>query len=255
MPLVSVDIIGALAGTVAVVTIAPRDGWYDRALTEALGAAAAAVGDDERVRAVILAGDADFGLGWSPEALAESAGTPGLPAIGAGIEAIAAIPQPVIVAVEGRAISAGLELALAGDIRVAAEGARFGMPDTQAGGVPLAGGSQRLPRAVGRAEALRLLLLGEEIDAAEALRIGLVSRVTPAGGALVAAREIADAIASRGPIATRMAKEAVHRGVEMPLQQALRYELDLTVILQSTADRAEGVRAFMEKRPPRFIGR
>ncbi len=129
------------------------------------------------------------------------------------------------------------------------------MPDTQAGGVPLAGGSQRLPRAVGRAEALRLLLLGEEIDAAEALRIGLVSRVTPAGGALVAAREIADAIASRGPIATRMAKEAVHRGVEMPLQQALRYELDLTVILQSTADRAEGVRAFMEKRPPRFIGR
>ena len=98
-------------------------------------------------------------------------------------------------------------------------------------------------------------LLGEEIDAAEALRIGLVSRVVPSDGLDAAAQTIAATVASRGPIATRLAKEAVHRGVEMPLDQALRYELDLTVILQSTADRAEGVRAFAEKRPPRFIGR
>jgi enoyl-CoA hydratase/carnithine racemase len=107
---------------------------------------------------------------------------------------------------------------------------------------------------VGRAAALRLLLLGETVDAAEARRIGLVSRVVPSDGLLEAAGEVARAIAERGPIATRLAKEAVHRGSDMTLEQALRYETDLTVILQSTADRAEGVRAFQEKRPPRFTG-
>src|SRR5690606_15826010 len=100
-----------------------------------------------------------------------------------------------------------------------------------------------------------LVLLGEEVDAAEALRIGLVSRVVLAEELDSAAQAIADAVAARGPIATRLVKEAVHRGGEMTLDQALRYEVDLTVLLQSTADRAEGVRAFAEKRPPRFIGR
>ena len=253
---VAVDIIDAIA----TITIAPRAGLYDRAFMEDLHIAAARVADTDAVRAVVLCAEGDFGLGWTPEALAEPAATPGLAPLGAGVDAVAAIPQPVIVAVEGRAFSAGLELALAGDIRVASERARFAAPDTQAGGVPLAGGTQRLPRAVGRAAALRLLLLGEEIDAAEALRIGLVSHIAPAGTApagtaLDAACAIAAAIALRGPVATRLAKEAVHRGVEMPLAEALRYELDLTVILQSTADRAEGVRAFVEKRAPRFIGR
>lgn len=251
MALVSVDIVGAIA----TMTFAPRDGYYDRALMEDLAVAADRVADSDDVRAVILRAEGDFGLGWSADALSEPHGTPGLPPMAAGIDAVASIPQPVVVALGGRVISAGLELALAGDIRIASDGARFAMPDTQAGVVPIAGGTQRLPRAVGRASALRLLLLGEEIDAAEALRIGLVSRVVSDGGALESAREIAEAIAQRGPIATRLAKEAVYRGVEMPLADALRYELDLTVILQSTADRAEGVRAFVEKRAPRFIGR
>ncbi|MCA9851115.1 MAG: enoyl-CoA hydratase/isomerase family protein, partial [Dehalococcoidia bacterium] len=197
----------------------------------------------------------DFGVGWSASALDEPVGIPGVPHVAAGIDAVAAIPQPVIAAIRGRAHSVALELALACDVRVTDEDATFAMGDTSLGRVPLAGGTQRLPRAIGRAQALRLVLLGEEIDAAEALRLGLVSRAVRADELDAAAMAIADAIASRGPIATRLAKEAVHRGVEMPLDQALRYELDLTVLLQSTADRAEGVRAFAEKRPPRFIGR
>jgi enoyl-CoA hydratase/carnithine racemase len=98
-------------------------------------------------------------------------------------------------------------------------------------------------------------LLGETIGAQEALRIGLVSQVVDGESALEAAQVIADAVAARGPIATRLAKEAVQRGAEMTLEQALQYELDLTVILQSTEDRAEGVRAFIERRLPEFDGR
>jgi len=240
---------------IATITIAPPEGRYDRAFLDALAAAAAQVAAAEEVHAVVLHAQADFGLGWTAAALEEPEAIPGVPSLADGIHAVAAIPQPVVAAVRGAATSAGLELALACDIRLAADNARFALPDTLAGSVPRAGGTQRLPRAIGRAEALRLTLTGEEIDAAEALRIGLVSAVVPLDELDAAARTLAAVIASRGPIATRMAKEAVHHGLEMPLDRALRYELDLTVLLQSTADRAEGVRAFAEKRPPRFIGR
>ena len=196
----------------------------------------------------------DWATGWD-EALLAAGVTPFAPPPGAGFEALAALPQPTVAAVEGRAHSAGLELALACDIRVCGDGASFAMPETGLGLVPMGGGTQRLPRAVGRAHGLRLLLTGEQVDAAEALRIGLVSRVVPVGEAAGAAAEIASAIAAKGPIATRYAKEAVARGMDAPLQQGLRAELDMTVILQSTADRAEGVRAFVERREPRFEGR
>ncbi|MEX0785070.1 MAG: enoyl-CoA hydratase-related protein, partial [Dehalococcoidia bacterium] len=140
------------------------------------------------------------------------------------------------------------------DVRLAAEGARFSLPETGSGALPMAGGTQRLARLVGRGEALRLILLGEEIDAQEALRIGLVSGVYPKEQLLGEAEALAQRMASRGPIALRYAKEAVRRGLDQPLDQALRYETDLTVILQSTEDRAEGVRAFLEKREPKFKG-
>ena len=239
---------------VATLTVAPAGGRVSRAFVQALAETAARLaGATGEVRAVVLAaaGD-DFCLGWDEQALAEADAAGGL---GAGFDALAAVPQPVVAAIEGRAYSAGLELALACDIRLAGDGASFAMPETGLGLVPLGGGSQRLPRAVGRAHALRLLLTGEEIDAQEARRIGLLSRVVGRGGARDAALEVALVIASRGPVATRMAKEAVHRGVELTLEQALRYELDLTVLLQTTADRAEGVRAFAARRPPNFIGR
>lgn len=244
-------------GHVATITLAPTGGRIDRADCDALSTACAMVaGDTGRIRAVVVTGGLDFGLGWSAEVLAEAALPEGLLAPpGAAFDALAAVPQPTVAAIEGRAHSAGLELALACDIRVAGEGTSCAMPDTAQGMVPRGGGTQRLPRAVGRAQALRLLLTGEEIDAAEALRIGLVSRVVPSGEVAQDAAALAATIAERGPLATRFAKEAVHRGTELPLQQALRYELDLTVILQSTADRAEGVAAFVERRPPHFTGR
>jgi enoyl-CoA hydratase/carnithine racemase len=205
---------------------------------------------------VVRSAGQDFANGWSPDALAAGEGTDALALpIGAACDALAALPQPTVAAIRGRAHSVGLELALACDVRVCAEDATFAMPETVLGMVPRAGGTQRLPRAVGRAHALRMLLTGAELDAAEALRIGLVSRVVPAGDEVEAARAIAGAIAERGPIATRYAKEAVTRGLDLPLQLGLRTELDLTVILQTTADRAEGVAAFMERREPRFTGR
>ena len=242
-------------GAIATIVWSPPGGWVDRAALEALGEVARRVAEMPAVRAVIVrAGGADFGLGWSAEALATPEGALGTPPLAAGIDALAAVPQPVIAAVAGRAHSAGLEVALACDIRFAAADATFAMPDAAAGGVPRGGGTQRLPRAVGRAHALRLLLTGEAIDAAEARRIGLVSRVIESSRLDLEAQSLARTIAERGPLATRLAKEAVHRGAEMPLEQALRYELDLTVLLQSTADRAEGVRAFLEKRPPHFAG-
>ncbi|MDA0302435.1 MAG: enoyl-CoA hydratase/isomerase family protein [Chloroflexi bacterium] len=255
MPPALVDL--AIEGHIATITLAAPGALLDRAVSEALAEAARTAAEAPGVRVVIVQGaGSDFAEGWTALALAEPEGVPALPPLSAGIEALAAVPQPTIAAIAGGAHSSGLEIALACDMRIATGDATFGMPDTASGALPRGGGTQRLPRAVGRAHALRLLLTGEIIDAAEARRIGLVSRVVPSGGTALrdAAREWAATIASRGPIATRLAKEAVHRGAEMTLDQALRYETDLTVILQSTADRAEGVRAFQEKRPPHFSG-
>ncbi len=239
---------------VATLTVHFPGGAPDRASVDALaGVAAELTARVEEVRAVVLASTgADLAHAWAPEVL----GDPGaINAAAAAVDGIAALPMPVVAAVVGRAHSAGFELALAADIRVCGESASFALPETEGGRLPFAGGTQRLPRAVGRAQALRLLLTGDVIDAAEARRIGLVSRVVPDAGVLGAAQGIAQVIASRGPIATRLGKEAVHRGLELTLEQALRYELDLTVLLQTTADREEGVRAFAERRPPNFTGR
>jgi enoyl-CoA hydratase/carnithine racemase len=250
MPLTSL----AYDGHVATLTLDPPEDGYDRAFVEALTDACGEVsGRTSDVRSLVIVSAGALGSGWATAALAEERPTGG-PHLGAGFDALAAVPQPTVIAIHGEAHSAGLELALAADIRLAAEGSTFAMPDTALGTVPLGGGTQRLPRAIGRAQALRLLLTGEVIGAEEARRIGLVSAVVAEGEVAAAARSIADQIATRGPIATRMVKEAIHRGAEMNLQQALRYELDLSILLQSTADRAEGVRAFAAKQPPTFIG-
>jgi len=162
--------------------------------------------------------------------------------------------QPVIACIQGEALGAGLELALACDIRIAAEGATFALGDVAVGRVPAGGATQRLPRLIGRGKASEMILLGEPLDAQAALACGLVSTVVPRDALDAHARTLAERIAAQGPIAVRYAKESMLRGLDMPLEQALRYETDLTVILQTTADRAEGVSAFLEKRPPKFGG-
>lgn len=219
----------------------------DARLLDDLDAAVAAISDDTTIRVVLLtaAGGAFLGAVAPFDGTARAA----LP-----FRSLELMPQPVIAVMEGDAIGRGLELALACDMRIASDDAAFALP-LDDGAMPSLGGTQRLPRLIGSGRAAEMILLGERIDAATALSYGLVNAVTPRDEVLAHAERIAAAIASRGPIAVRYAKEAIVRGLDMPLDQALRYETDLTIILQTTADRAEGVRAFLAKRPPEFEGR
>jgi enoyl-CoA hydratase len=163
--------------------------------------------------------------------------------------------QPIIAAVNGFALGGGLELALACDIRIAAVGATLGLTEVNLAIIPGGGGTQRLPRLIGRGKALELILTGARIPADEALRIGLVERVVPDGEALKAAADLARTIAAKAPVALRYAKEAVVKGLELPLADGLRLEGDLSTLLRTTEDRLEGAKAFLEKRAPRWTGR
>ena len=164
-------------------------------------------------------------------------------------------PKPVIAAVNGYALGGGCELALACDMRLASDNARFGQPEVNLGIIPGFGGTQRLARLVGKGRAMELILSAAMIDATEAWRIGLVNRVLPRAELLPAARELAGTLLQKGPLAVRLAKEALHNGLEMDLGRACAYEADLFGFCFSTADQKEGMRAFLEKRPARFQGR
>ena len=164
------------------------------------------------------------------------------------------LPQPVIAAVNGFALGGGCELALACDIRLASENARFGQPEVNLGVLPGFGGTQRLPRLIGRGRANELLFTGDIIDAQEAARIGLVNRVVPQAQLLASCREMAEKIASRGPVAVRLCKEAVNNGVEVDLARACQYEVDQFALCFTSDEQKEGMRAFLEKRPAKFQG-
>ncbi len=171
------------------------------------------------------------------------------------IESLAVLSKPTLAIIGGLAADEGMELALAMDLRVAAPGARFVMGQLAAGRLPRFGGTQRLPRLIGVAHALRLLLTGAALDGREAMRLGLVTYLAPSAGALKrVADEVIRALTARGPVAARLAKEAVRKGCDLTLDQGIRLEEDLYALLQTTADRAEGVRAFLEKRKPLFRG-
>ena len=169
-------------------------------------------------------------------------------------ESVANIEKPVIAGIEGDARDQGLELILACDVRIAAEKSRFGLTQLEKGTIPMNGGTQRLPRLVGKGKALELVLTGETIHAQEAHRIGLVNRVVPENVLEKTVMELAKDMASKSPIALRYAKEAMNAGLDLTLEQGLRLEADLYMLLHTTSDRTEGIRAFQEKRKPRFTG-
>lgn len=160
--------------------------------------------------------------------------------------------RPVIAAVNGFALGGGCELAMACDIRIAGEQARFGQPEVNLGVIPGFGGSQRLPRLVGTGAALELLLTGEVIDAREACRIGLVNRVVAPESLLPECLSITAKIARKGPIAVRLCKEAVRAGIELDIESGCRQEADLFGICFASDDQKEGMRAFLEKRQAIF---
>src|ERR671911_2725661 len=168
--------------------------------------------------------------------------------------AIDTFPKPVIAMINGYCLGGGCELALSCDIRVASETARFGQPEINLGIIPGGGGTQRLTRLVGEGKAMELILTGDMIDAQTAYSLGLVNLVVPASDLEGKTMELASRIASKSPVALRMAKEAVKTASRSNLDEGLRREVDLFALCFSSADKDEGVRAFLEKRKPQFKG-
>ena len=163
--------------------------------------------------------------------------------------------KPVIAAINGYALGGGCELALACTIRIAVDTARLGQPEINLGIIPGYGGTQRLARLVGRGPALEMLLTGDQISAAEALRLGLVNRVVTGANLMGEARKLAQALASKAPVASRYILDAVNKGLQMPLPDAQLFEATLFGLVAATDDMREGTKAFLEKRKPEFRGK
>ncbi len=213
--------------------------------------------NDEEIRAVILAGNSKaFSAGADLREIAETTSQDTKVRERFRLwDRIKAIRKPIIAAVEGFAFGGGCELVMSCDIIVAAETARFGQPEVKVGVMPGAGGTQRLTWALGKYKAMEMVLTGSSIDAREAERLGLVSRVVPDGFALDEAKRLAKEIAALPPLALRSAKESVLRAFETSLTNGLQQERESFFQLLSTEDKDEGIKAFMEKRKPVYRGK
>ena len=228
-------------------------------LMDELTAALAIAESDETVRAVILTGGNSYFAAGADlnEALQVTAAKQGIEyfkrwhRLNTTVEEL---EKPVIAAIEGFCITGGLELALACDLRVAGEGATFAITSAKIGTVAGAGGTQRLPRIVGVANALDMLFSADPIDAQEAHRIGLINLRVPQGGALSAAKAMVKVYERRAPISLALVKRAVHRGMQMDLQSAIEFETFLVTTIYGTDDKREGISAFLEKRTAQFKG-
>jgi enoyl-CoA hydratase/carnithine racemase len=256
-------VLSHVAGGVLTLTLNRPDqiNAVNDAIRTGLPEAVAAGEADPEVRVIVLIGagergfcaGADIAEARAPEtpveARARMTATP-------WIERVAAARKPVIAAIHGYCLGAGLELAMTADIRLATADAKFGLPETGLGLIPGGGGTQRLPRLLGEARALDMILTGERIDAETAHRLGLVTRLVPEGETLVqAAATLAARLAARPPAAMRHAKEAVRAAAGLPLDAGLRLETGLFALLLDTEDRREAAAAFREKRAPNFTGR
>jgi len=212
---------------------------------------------DDEIRCVVLTGnERAFAAGADVTEMAEA--TPADMLAGYRFlqwERIRKISKPIIAAVRGYALGGGCELAMLCDMVIAGEGARFGQPEINIGIMPGAGGTQRLPRAIGKAQAMELVLTGRHMTAGEAFATGLVTRVVPDEVVLDEARRLAGDIASKPPVAVRLAKESILKAFDTSLETGLDYERKAFYLLFSTEDKTEGIQAFLAKRPPVFKGR
>jgi len=225
-----------------------------------LSACFASIREDEEVRTVILTGTGEksFVAGADVNELAAQDPVQGKHTSTRGqeiLDFIEDLGKPVIAAVNGYALGGGCELAMACTLRLAAESARFGQPEVKLGIIPGYGGTQRLPRLVGKGRAMELILSGEPISAQEAYRIGLVNQVVAAKDLIAAAEALARKIMANGPLAVRFSMEAVNHGMEMTQGEGQFLEATLFGLCCTTADMKEGTRAFLEKRPPAFVGK
>jgi enoyl-CoA hydratase/carnithine racemase len=246
-------------GGIARIELGWRAGHDEGSLYLELADACEAIKEDETIRVVLVVwkgpgekeketGEAVENIGGTEKSRDEVVAECPL------AEPIASMDLPVVGCIMGDCIGAPLELMMACDIRVAADDARFGVTQVSEGIIPNQGGTQRLSRLVGLAKALEMILTAEVISAGEAHRLGLVNRLAAGEGAYEKALELSEELAGKAPIAVRYTKEALHKGMDLTLDQGLRMEGDLYLLLYSTADRTEGIEAFKEKRQPHFVG-
>lgn len=235
-------------GTIALCRPEARNA-LSRALIGALAEAVAGLEEDPQVAVIVLTGGPPFCAGADIAEMSEIGLAEALAQDFSGCcDRLAACAKPVVAAVEGYALGGGCELVEMADIVIAADNARFGHTEITLGTLSGAGGTQRLARAVGRAKAMDLMLTGRLMDAAEAERIGLISRVVPAGKALETAQETARTIAGHPPMAARFAKEAVHRAVSVGLEDGIRLERRLFHLSFASGEFHRGMRGFLAKR-------
>ena len=231
----------------------------DAVMFDELERAFAELTADASVRVILLTGSGEraFAAGADIRALAHTDSASGRAASERGQQVFLDIERcgkPVIACVNGVALGGGCELALACTFRIASDRAKLGLPELKLGLIPGYGGTQRLPRLIGRSAALRLMLTGAAVDAAEALRLGLVDEVVSAGELVTRARAIAESIAAMAPLAISAVVQAVARGDGLPIEDAMRVEAEIFGRLCGTVDKREGLEAFLEKRAPKWTG-
>jgi enoyl-CoA hydratase len=254
-------ILTAREGRVAILTVNRPDklnALNDQVRVDLL-AALAEIEHDDGIGVVVITGageksfiaGADIGefAGRSPFDQREAMRSPRI------FDVMSTFPKPVIAMINGFCLGGGCELASSCDLRIASDRARFGQPEINLGLIPGGGGTQRLPRLIGLGQAMRLILSGEMIAAAEAREIGLVEMVVPHEELRAKTLELAGKIASKSPLTLRVAKEAVRASQKLAIEEGIAYERDLFCLCFSTEDKAEGVKAFLEKRPAAWKGR